>query len=248
MKFVSDSAFSQAVRLAAAVLLAWYPCAAQAATLLFDFGGTGTATTINGPAPDDPVNHWNNVTTTIGTSNTGQLLNLVTTSNVATGINLLMLSRFNSVNSNGTTGSTLFPEDATRDSLYGNTELFGGLTDVFPSFKLTGLDINLSYDFLFYASRTSVSDNRETAYTVTGASAETAFLNASNNVNDFVTVTGVVPNAQGEIIIALGPGPNNTNSNHFTYLNAMSVTVVPEPGRVMLILVGLLGIGCRRKR
>lgn len=203
----------------------------QAASLLLDFGAGGVArTTEHGPSPDDPQNYWNNVTDAVGTNATGQLLHLITTLNTPTETGLLMLSRFNAANEAGTGASTLFPTDATRDSLYGNTELFNGLSNIFPSFKLTGLNPTFTYNFTFYASRTAVGDNRETGYTVTGANSGLAVLNAANNIANVATVSGITPDAAGEITISLAPGPNNNNAVHFTHLGVMKLDeVTPTP-------------------
>lgn len=201
--------------------------AVEAQSLLFDFGGGST--TERGPAPDDPNNNWNNVSATLGATVNGQLVNCVTVANVPSGVGLVILSRFNGANENGTTSSTVFPADATRDSLFGNTEAFNGLTGIFPSFKLTGLNPAMKYNFTFYASRTGVSDNRETGYTVTGATPGFGALNAANNVNNVVLVSGIAPTAGGEITVSLAPTANNNNVNHFTYLGGMKVTPVPSP-------------------
>jgi hypothetical protein len=194
-------------------------------TLLLDFGAGGT-TTENGAAPDDPVYYWNNVTEVIGTTSTGQLVNLVeATDNTPTSAGLQMLSRFHTdgANSQGTTNSTAYPVDATRDTLFGNTEAFNGLTNVFPSFKLTELDPGWSYDLTFYASRTGVSDNRETGYTVTGSNGGYVALDPANNVNNTATVLGIVPTADGEITISLAPTASNNSTKHFTYLGVLEV-------------------------
>ncbi len=234
------------VAFAALFAVSQVPCGAQ--TFLFDFGST-TYTTGNGAAPaDDPVNFWNNVTTTVGQSDTGSLLNLITTDNSVTSVGLMMLSRFNGANEAGTQASTLFPSDATRDSLFGNTELFSGLANVFPSFKLIGLDPAGTYDFTFYASRLSVTDNRETGYTLTGANAGFAALNASANVDNFATALGIAPTAEGEITIAIGPTANNVNANHFTYLGVMEMSVVPEPSSFALLIGGAVLLTSLRRK
>jgi len=194
--------------------------------LLFDFGSSSTPTA-NGPAPDDPANFWNNVTDGIGKTVGGQLRDLVTTDNVPTRISLVILSRFNGANTNGTLASEQFPQSATRDSLFGNTETFSGLGNVFPSFKLTGLDPLLTYEFTFYASRLGVSDNRETLYTVTGAYPGFATLNTAGNIDGFVALSAVAPTAEGEITISLAPGAANNNGNHFTYLGVMRLEPTP---------------------
>lgn len=192
---------------------------ANANTLLFDVGADGRPTT----ATSDPDNAWNNVTTVIGSTDTGALTNLVLADGKATTINLQMVSRFNGANENGTEFSAIYPLDATRDSLFGNTEAFNGLQNVTPIFKLTGLNPTNQYDFTFYASRMNVGDNRETRYTVTGTTTTNVNLNVANNEEGVAVVSDIVPTAAGEITIALTPGPNNNNANHFIYLGILQV-------------------------
>jgi len=187
------------------------------ATYLFDFGG-GATTEID--VVDDE--RWNNVTESIATTNDGALKALVNVSGGGTGIGLQMTSRFNGVNRNGTTDSMLFPSSATQDSLYGNTEAFNGLEDVLPSFKLTGLNPANQYSITFFGSRTA-TDNRETLYTVSGSNSGEGTLNVASNVDQQVTVEGIIPDAASEITVTIGPGPNNDNSSHFTYLGAVQV-------------------------
>ena len=189
----------------------------------------------HGPAPEDPVNYWNNVGD-IGTSATGQLPSLVTVQNVPTSMGLVMVSRFNGVNEAGTSSSTIYPINGTRDSLFGNTELFGTLENVFPSFKLTGLDAQTTYSFSFYASRTGVGDVRETGYTVVGANSGFAALDAANNIDNTASVADITPDAAGEITISLAPTANNNNANHFTYLGVLRVDAVPPQTPVAFTL------------
>jgi hypothetical protein len=186
-------------------------------TYLFDFGG-GATTEID--VVDDE--RWNNVTESIATSDDGALNSLVNVSGGGTGIGLQMASRFNGVNRNGTTESILFPSSATQDSLYGNTEAFNGLEDVVPSFKLTGLNPVNQYSITFFGSRTA-TDNRETLYTVSGSNSGEGILNVSSNVDQQVTVEGIMPDAASEITVSIESGPSNDNSNHFTYLGAVQV-------------------------
>lgn len=213
-------------------------------TLLIDFGAAGTVTT-HGPVPDDPALYWNNVAD-LGTTTSGQLNALVTAQNQPTAIGLVMLSRFNGANANGTLASSLFPAEATRDSLFGNTETFSGLANVFPAFKLTGLDRELTYNLTFYASRTGVNDNRETLYTVVGAQTNSTVLNAANNITNTARLLHQAPGAAGELAIHLQPGPRNNNANHFTYLGVLRVdlaeprfTAVTElAGQILLEWIG----------
>lgn len=189
-------------------------------SLLFDWGGANNLSSVEVPLPE---NHWNNIPVSIGGNDAGELLDLVTADGTATGISFHMIARFNGANQNGSVDSTLFPVNATRDSLFGNTEEFSGLSGVFPSFRLSGLVPGRAYDLTFYASRLGVGDNRETRYTVTGAEAITADLDAANNIDESIRVEGVTPDAAGEIVVAITPGPNNSNGNHFTYLGVLTV-------------------------
>lgn len=199
--------------------------AAPAQTYLIDFGDANTTT--HGPAPDDPANYWNNVGLAIGATTNGVLTNLVSSLNNTSSISLAMIRRFNGNNENGTQISTAYAVDATRDSLYGNTESFNNLTNIFPSFKLTGLDAATKYSLTFYASRTGVGDVRETGYTVTGGNSGFAALDAANNIDTTVTVADITPDGAGEIRIDLAPTANNNNANHFTYLGVLRVDAVP---------------------
>jgi len=194
----------------------------QPEVLLFDFGFGST------PTDDDPENVWNNVSESVGASDSGKLLDLLTTDGRTTEIDLVMISRFNGANQSGTLDFAGFPADATRDSLYGNTESFSGLTDIFPSFKLAELDPLLTYDMTFYASRMGARENRETGYTVVGANSGFAALNAAANIDAMVQVTGIAPDAAGEITISIAPTENNVNANHFTYLGVMKLEPTPN--------------------
>jgi lysophospholipase L1-like esterase len=194
--------------------------------LFFDFGATDLQT-VRGPAPNDPARSWNNVTAEVGTSPLGMISNLVTALEAPTPMGFVIVSRFTGPNSSGTIESPLFPPNAARDSLYGNTEAWIGLENIFPSFKLTGLDPQLRYFLTFYGSRVNAADNRETIYTVQGSASAFTTLNAANNVSSTAVVEAVLPSSSGEITVSMAPGPNNNNVNHFTYLNVMKLDVVP---------------------
>jgi hypothetical protein len=241
---------NQLVCAAAFTLTLWAAATdASAQKFLVDFGGGGAPTT--NPA-DDPLNFWNNVTETIGQNSAGLLPDLVTTANTPTSVDLRMLSRFNGVNMNGTDASGIYPADATRDSLFGNTELFGGLTDIFPSFQFEALDPSKTYDLTFYASRIDPllppTQNRETLYTITGGASGSVALNALNNFSSTVTYFGMAPTAAGVITISLSPGPNNNNSNHFTYMGVLELVTVPEPSTALALLTGSTALLLRRRR
>jgi lysophospholipase L1-like esterase len=184
---------------------------------------------------------WNNVTPEIGANDSGVLTNVLAADGEMTDIELRMISRFNAANESGTVASTLFPATATRDSLYGNTESVNGLTSVAPAFRLTGLQTNTSYRLTFYASRMSAGDNRETRYTVTGTAVATADLDPAGNEARTVSVAGVLPDENGEITVALAPGPNNDNAFHLVYLGILRVDATPPGGVSVLFDFGAAG-------
>ncbi len=208
----------------------------ESGSLLIDLGGKDAP---SGSTARASVS-WNNVSTATGASSSGVLDNLLTVSGVSTTARLQMVSRFNGANENGTTASTLFPESASRDSLFGNTETFSGLANVTPIFKLSGLPAG-NYRFTFYASRTGVSDNRQTRYTVTGSTTGIADLNPVNNIDETAAVAAIQPDEGGSITVALTPGPSNNNANHFTYLGAMRLENFSPGGSDFLFDFGAAG-------
>lgn len=207
-------------------------------TLLVDFGGEEFPS--GGGGPVEPV-RWNNVTSAIGASASGTLATVMATDGTPTGARLRMVSRFNGANENGTVAAAQYPASATRDSLFGNTEAFGGLSNVTPVFRLAGLDPATACRLTFYASRLAVGDNRETRYTVTGSSTHSADLNAAGNVEAVAVISDVLPDSSGELEVALTPGPNNSNANHFTYLGVLKLETLGVAGKVCLFDFGAAG-------
>lgn len=213
----------------------------RAATMLFDFGDTGLQTGGN----------YNNVTPA-----QNPLFNVIDSTGAGTGIGL-NIGGFNELgpNLNGTQApsgaAAIFDIQATRDNLFGHSDNFNaGSPRPLGEIELTGLNPALPYDFTFFGSRTGVTDNRETKYTVAGANSNFGLLDASNNVSNVTSVSGVFPSAGGTILISVEAGPNNTNGSKFFYLGAMAMSVVPEPASGMLVIFGFVGLvaGARSRR
>lgn len=186
-----------------------------------DFGNASTATPGN----------WNNVIAT-SLNQEGISVNLITNSGAATGINLLIDDSFDLVNTAGTTSPNAalpFPASSTRDSFFGEAVAFNGNINATGGFTLSGLDVNKFYTFNIFSSRTGVSDNRETQFTVTGVSTEVTALNASNNTSLTTYVMNMKPDAAGKITFKAEKGPNNNNSNGFYYLNALELISTTTP-------------------
>ena len=77
--------------------------------------------------------------------------------------------------------------------------------------KISGLDVNLTYDFSFFASRDGGND-RTTNYTI---DATTVSLDASFNTSEVVSIKDVISDANGEVFISIAPTANAI----FGYLN-----------------------------
>lgn len=191
------------------------PVPFNAGSVMIDFGDAKTAAT------------GVNVADT-GMVTGGTLAKLRNLANAPTSAALTVVKAFNAANSNGTTApatSTGFSATTTSDSWFGNDVLFGGTTAPSAQLELDGLDPTVKYDFRFFASRMSAGgDNRETQYTVTGLTAATAKLNASENTANVAVITGIQPNGNGRILIDVKKGSANTNSYGFFYLGGMKVT------------------------
>lgn len=204
---------------------------ATAASIFVDFGDSSQITAGN----------YNNLV--FNSPSVLSIPNAIDSTGAGTGISITATGFYPGSNQNGTTSPTgaaaVFDAQATRDNAFGHTGAFGGNPDAsLANVSLTGLNPALTYDFVFFGSRTSVTDNRETAYAVSGATLSTAYLNTAANTSNVATVSGMAPTATGTISINVSAGPNNSNASKFYYLGAMKIdAAVPEPS-----IIGLAGI------
>jgi hypothetical protein len=118
--------------------------------------------------------------------------------------------------------SGIFPDNVMSEN-YG---VFAGQTS---SVKLTGLNLSMKYDLSFFGSLQSSADET-TAYMVNGKS---VLLNNSYNKSGIVTMYGVSPDENGEILVSVTPG---TPTAQLGLLAAMIVngynpatTAIPAP-------------------
>ena len=214
--------------------------AVQAQTLFFDFGDPAQQTTGN----------YNNILIA-----NGSVANAIDNTGATTGISL-STSGFNpGSNLNGTTApsgaASIFDPQATRDNFFGHALGVFNQPTILPLGMLTftGLNPLATYDFTFFASRTGVSDNRETKYEAVGLNSGFSTLDAANNIANVATVSGISPNAQGNLTVNVTMGPNNNNTTGFFYLGAMQVVVnpVPEPSSFALAALGGLALAFGRR-
>ncbi len=190
---------------------------------LIDFGSA-----ISGYPSDS---NYNNVTLT-SQNQSGVVVNLINSLGSSTGATLTLDDAFDNVNTAGTTTpdvSTGFLSTATRDSFFGETAPFGGNTNPTGGFTLSGLNPAKYYTFKIFASRTGVTDNRESLYTVTGSTTLTTTLDASNNTSNVATILNIQPQANGTITFSVTKGANNNNSFGFFYLGAIKLITTTTP-------------------
>ncbi len=175
---------------------------------------------------------WNNLTN----PSDGSITNLLNTRGLMTAYNVMVSDSFNNINTGGTQepDSTLgYPPNATGDSFFGNVTPFGGQVQPSGAIDFTNLNTEKSYTFTIFSSR-SATDNREAQYSITGATLDTLYLNASDNTANTVTAT-LLPDENGTIRIKAEPGPNNDNGSGFYYLGLVTMSysfediLEPEP-------------------
>jgi len=190
---------------------------AQEITLI-DFGSNNFLTT---------VGNWNNITDATLTGN----YVLIDDQGNATGETLSITDAFDDdpgeLGTSSPNPSLPFPSNAAKDFFFGEDQPFNAgtlSTEPTGGFTFSGLEIGKYYSFKIFASRTGVSDNRETLYTITGDAAATATLDAANNTANVASVFNVLPNASGEITVQVEKGANNTNSYGFYYIGAIEMT------------------------
>jgi lysophospholipase L1-like esterase len=167
--------------------------------------------------------NWNNMTSY---SIQGETLSLINSSGTTTSYTAYIHDAFTGINTAGTTSpdATIdFPSTATSDSFFGSAVAFNGVTEATGGITITGLNTKNAYSFTIFASRAGVTDNRETRYIVTGSTADTVFLNPSNNTASVAVVNKMVPADNGTITIDVAPGNNNTNSSKFYFFGAIKM-------------------------
>jgi len=237
--------------------------AALALVLLTSASGSAHAFTLIKITPDNPSTNntgfvvlssgWN-VLKPIHLNGTGladyEVADLLDSSGNSTGISLAAddTNRFNGYNSDGSTlSSPGFSGSVKRESFFGNDVLFNNAVRPTATWVFAGFDPNDNLMFTFFASRMGVSDNREGRYEVIGGTTQSTTLNASNN--DVNTASVIVKaDANGNVILNMTKGPNNTNEFGFYYLSAMTIEAVPEPSSALLALVAGIGLCLVRRR
>lgn len=112
------------------------------------------------------------------------------------------------------------------------------------TFRVTGLDQLVTYDFSFLATiNTTSTSTRNTSFTING---NTQTINALNN-STLVQFNDIAPDVNGVIAIGWRGAIGGTNTG---FLNGFSITYdpVPEPASATLAAASLGFLAIRRRR
>ena len=161
---------------------------------------------------------WNNIN---GTPIAGRSVsNLVDDAGNNTGASITLVDAWSASAALGAvTGnnSGVYPDNVLKSLFYVSTANTVRI-------RLNNLSLTKKYNLVFFASRTSVTDNRTTNYTVNG---QTVSLNAAGNVANTTSLNGLTADVNGQIEISIARGTGSS----FAYLNAMVVQSYIDNGK-----------------
>lgn len=164
---------------------------------------------------------WNNTNKPTPSLN-DNFANLKDENGVNTGIGLLITSPWqnlgNATNTYGVnTGnnSGVYPDNVMRSAYFTDGSV--------QSMNIYGLNPVYKYNFTFFGSRSGVSDDRTTVYTIGGNSVQ---LNASSNSQNTVSINNVQSDGSGVVSLTL----QKTPAAAYGYLNAMVIQALYDDG------------------
>lgn len=164
--------------------------------------------------------NWNNTNALIAD---GYVLpDMINDEGQNTGIDFNVVTTFSGFNYSGTvTGnnSGIYPDNTMKSFYYCNFADTARL-------KITGLTLAHVYNFVFFGSRANPLVGVITAYKIGGT---VVTLNAANNTQNVVKITGVTPDPDGSVSITI----YGTTSGGFGYLNVLSIEGAPGVGSEM---------------
>lgn len=184
-----------------------------------DFGGW---------CDDESLKTWNEFKSFIG----GSMDNLKDEQSNRTNVSIAVTKRFKAISWTGGGNPTLtdwtIPHySVAYDGFYGSTADEGT-----SELIISGLNKDQNISVSLYASyfetsydpgpQSTTADNRETSFTVKGATESTLVVNASNNLTD-VAKFNLKSDAGGKVVITVKKGNNNTTTDGLFYLNALRI-------------------------
>lgn len=249
-------------------LVACLAASAHAQTVLIDFGSASTFRGVTPASPDTNGNHWNSTAF-------GFLGNLVSSNGTATTLDWAPDGLGGVDSYNGIAGATTNPvtvgEIAAAQTILNSGSLTtfkiaGAAMDYYKSdngttnvgrFQIQQVTAGQSYDLTFYGAKQYTGANTQTKYSVFDDNGYSNLLGsvtlthgdggANANINNVATLAGLIgPSNANNIFYIQWEGVTTTTEG---YINAMSITAVPEPSTFALIAgAGALILGLRRNR
>lgn len=137
-----------------------------------------------------------------------KISNLKDHSGKATSLSITFLSKWGGSGSNASAPSTVVPANVAKT-------YFWTVNPDKETLKISGLDKSQKYAFTFYGFR-SGSGNNTTEYTIGN---KTVSLNAANNTSNTKTITGISPDANGNVLIHV----EKHAAASFGYLNSLVI-------------------------
>lgn len=223
---------------------------ANAQTILIDFGSDNAANgsflsiSNSSNGPDSNGNYWNNLFVNGSTLN-----NMVFSDNSPSGISMAAPGTLV-----GAAGGGWGIGNGTVNLSSPNLNIFTAYTDGIYQFTaggsntltFSGLNPSKTYNFSIFGSRADAGANRVTRYTVAGSggsSFQTLTTSGPNiggsgiNFNNSQTAnfSGIQPNGSNEITVTM-----SVESGAAWHLNALQLTVVPEPETNALLLAAAI--------
>lgn len=191
----------------------WFGCA----VLVHSTALAARAVFIDPAAANGPAS-WNNINFYTADAS----VDLKDSLAAATGIRLTVTKALQASNTNGSPAPY---GDAAEFAPAGANNAYG----TYPAYPygavvFSNLSLSTPYTFTFYASRTGISDNRETLYTLTGSEVVATTLDAANNSNRVAYVRDLFPAPDGTISLRFDLGSNNTDSGKHYYVSAIKLT------------------------
>ena len=170
------------------------------------YNPSGSSVSINFTNNLKATSPWNNSASNPYVNKT--ISNLNDSDGKTTSISLTFLTSWGGAGTNSSASGALYPQNVAKSYYWTASPLK-------ESLKLSGLDKNMKYSFVFFASRNG-SGLRNTDYTIGN---KTVTLDATNNSTNTVQISEVAPNSSGEVIIYVSRGANST----FGYINALVI-------------------------
>lgn len=236
----------------------------SAQTILVDFGGNQSFRGVTAPSPDVHGNHWNSMTPGLF------VVNLFDTTGAQTTIDLGFSTPVGTDSFNGPAGVTSFPnptpaEIAATDIDEVALGILGvkeaaidfaaspGGADNRTRFEIQQLDPTLTYNLSFFGSHKFSTDDA-TVYSIFSDNTYTTLVGTAtlnvqqpgspnlHNRDQLATINNVAPQADNILYVEF-VGANGG----LGYLNAFSITAVPEPAS-MILLASATGLLMMRRR